>query len=170
MRSTKVKVLAVTAAVTVMFTGCMTENANVKINSDGTASAVATVDIDKASMDTWLTSAGMTTSDISDGKEMKVVTKDGKEFYEATETYSSTVDKIGEVVKEALSSDAYVTSTTLYSEVSLAQSESVAMYSAMESTHQRLHLTLALSSLQQLHQQQEQLILLTQTKLILLLT
>ena len=131
MRSTKVKVLAVTAAVTVMFTGCMTENANVKINSDGTASAVATVDIDKASMDTWLTSAGMTTSDISDGKEMKVVTKDGKEFYEATETYSSTVDKIGEVVKEALSSDAYVTSTTLYSEVSLAQSESVAMYSAM---------------------------------------
>ena len=31
MRSTKVKVLAVTAAVTVMFTGCMTENANVKI-------------------------------------------------------------------------------------------------------------------------------------------
>ena len=117
MRSTKVKVLAVTAAVTVMFTGCMTENANVKINSDGTASAVATVDIDKASMDTWLTSAGMTTSDISDGKEMKVVTKDGKEFYEATETYSSTV-----------------------------------------------------SSLQQLHRQQEQLILLTQTKLILLLT
>ena len=69
MRSTKVKVLAVTAAVTVMFTGCMTENANVKINSDGTASAVATVDIDKASMDTWLTSAGMTTSDISDGKQ-----------------------------------------------------------------------------------------------------
>ena len=170
MRSTKVKVLAVTAAVTVMFTGCMTENANVKINSDGTASAVATVDIDKASMDTWLTSAGMTTSDISDGKEMKVVTKDGKEFYEATETYSSTVDKIGEVVKEALSSDAYVTSTTLYSEVSLAQSESVAMYQLWESTHQLLHLTLALSSLQQLHQQQEQLILLTQTKLILLLT
>lgn len=113
MRSTKVKVLALTAAVTVMFTGCMTENANVKINSDGTASAVATVDIDKASMDTWLTSAGMTTSDISDGKEMKVVTKDGKEFYEATETYSSTVDKIGEVVKEALSSDAYVTSTII---------------------------------------------------------
>ena len=131
MRPTKIKVLAVTAAVTVMFTGCMTENANVKINSDGTASAVATVDIDKASMDTWLTSSGLTTSDISDGKEMKVVTKDGKQFYEATETYSSTVDKIGEVVKEALSSDAYVTSTTLYSEVSLAQSESVAMYSAM---------------------------------------
>ncbi|WP_347993940.1 fibronectin type III domain-containing protein [uncultured Eubacterium sp.] len=131
MRPTKIKVLALTAAVTVMFTGCMTENANVKINSDGTASAVATVDIDKASMDTWLTSSGLTTSDISDGKEMKVVTKDGKEFYEATETYSSTVDKIGEVVKEALSSDAYVTSTTLYSEVSLAQSESVAMYSAM---------------------------------------
>ena len=34
MRPTKIKVLAVTAAVTVMFTGCMTENANVKIVLD----------------------------------------------------------------------------------------------------------------------------------------
>lgn len=129
MRKTKTKLFALVTAVTVMFTGCMTEDATVKINSDGTATVSAVVDIDKAVFDSYMSGVGMDASSMSG--EYQVVTKDGKEYYEATENKTTDVIGLGEVLKEAVSSDVYATMDTVYSEVTLAQSETVSMYKTM---------------------------------------
>lgn len=130
MIKTKVKVLATAMAVALMFTGCMTEDASVKINTDGTATVAAVVDIDKASIDGYMSTMG-TDASSQMGGTYQVVTKDGKEYYEASETKTVAVSELGVTLKELFSSDTYATSDTVYSEVSLAEDETVAMYKAM---------------------------------------
>lgn len=119
MRSFKVKFLAVMLIVALALTGCMKEEVVYTIRSDGSASGVATMDVDKEAFEAAAKKQGATDAEIKEywttmeESGAKLVTIDGKEYYEMVEKQNI---KAGNLVKEFIDMDnqAYATADTIY--------------------------------------------------------
>lgn len=137
MNKMKTKVLALMLIVIMALTGCATEEANVKINSDGSGIYHVNVTIDEeAYIDTTLKiykAAGMTNEEIkatekllrteaaSSFKEMgaKEVTIDGRKCYQITETANV---KPGQMTKTCIGEEqGYITPDTFYYRANVAK-------------------------------------------------
>lgn len=124
MKGLKVKVVALMLVVALAFTGCMNADIGIVINSDGSGSMEVVVSVDKQAlidyMNTMMATTGVKLSD-SDIKELdtnmvsegyKLVTIDGKEYYQMSEKQAI---KKGNLQETFGGEDAsYVTTDTVY--------------------------------------------------------
>lgn len=122
MKSMKTKVAAIVLVLALALTGCMNEEINIVVNSDGSGSVEVIASVDKQAMiDATNSMSGSTKLSESDIKDLdssmiqqgyKLVTIDGKEYYQMTE--KQTIQK-GDLQKSfGGEADSYVTTDTVY--------------------------------------------------------
>lgn len=111
--------------VVMVFTGCATIDSTTVINSDGTAKITQTIELEKTETDKKLKEANysdplvaLNTYGMMSGLYFKVVTKDGKQYYQATETKTiKKAENLSPRLTEDLAgyySDFYATADTVY--------------------------------------------------------
>lgn len=135
MKNIKVKVMALVLVIAMVFTGCMNENCDIKINSDGSAWTKVDMLVDRqATIDGYNKIAAQTGEKIDEAElakqldasmaegSYKKVTIDGKEYYQMSRT--QTIKK-GELQKEFATDgqESYVTTDTVYFEMDMSKVE-----------------------------------------------
>ena len=115
----RVKLLAAVLMVVLVFSGCMKEDAKIIVSEDGYVTMGVTVDIKKETCDKILKKIKANGDEISKSiaesftKDMKVVTIDGVEFYEAKESEKKTYKEFMSTNSDD-GTDVYVTKDTIY--------------------------------------------------------
>lgn len=136
MKFTKTKIAALMLVVILAFTGCMSEQVDIVINSDGSGSMEAMVSVDKQALVDSINSVAAETGQKMGEAELKefeaemlkggykLVTIDGKEYYQMSK--KQTIKK-GELQKtfsdETMTT--YVTTDTVYFEISMSDNEEI---------------------------------------------
>lgn len=135
MKNIKVKVMALVLVIAMVFTGCMNETCDIKINSDGSAWTKVEMLVDRqATIDGYKKIAAQTGEKIDEAElakqldasmaegSYKKVTIDGKEYYQMSRT--QTIKK-GNLQKEFATDGqaSYVTTDTVYFEMDMSAAE-----------------------------------------------
>lgn len=135
MKNIKVKVMALVLVIAMVFTGCMNETCDIKINSDGSALGKVEMLVDRqATIDGYKKIAAQTGEKIDETeltKQLdssmteqgyKKVVVDGKEYYQMNKTQ---VIKKGNLQKEFATDGqpSYVTTDTVYFEMDMSAAE-----------------------------------------------
>lgn len=135
MKNIKVKVMALVLVIAMVFTGCMNETCDIKINSDGSALGKVEMLVNRqATIDGYKKIAAQTGEKIDEtelAKQLdssmteqgyKKVVVDGKEYYQMSKTQ---VIKKGNLQKEFATDGqpSYVTTDTVYFEMDMSSAE-----------------------------------------------
>ncbi len=135
MKNVKIKLIALMLAAVMVFTGCMDETCDIKINSDGSASMKVEMLVDRqATIDEYMKIADQTgkkideaalTKELDDSmaeQNFKKVVIDGKEYYQMIQ--SQTIRKGN--LQKAFATDgqaSYATTDTVYCEIYMPTSK-----------------------------------------------
>lgn len=113
----KIKLIALIVVIVMAFTGCMKEEANIKITTNGTVNYGIKIDIKTETlveMFEKMGNFGLSKSDFVSELDAKNVTIDGEDYYEISESTNMTYRDFMKEYQVQGTSDAYVSEDTFY--------------------------------------------------------